>query len=223
MHLWLKSLTSFIGPIVLSQPCSGCPSSQVRHFPRIFKYHVASKGDKSSLVKDNRTDSDETLKLFIAKIDHLHSSLHWVRPIPEVNPTFLLSKPRSLLLSLSLRHPISEMFPLVPCRLLLGNVQSSQMVSIHSFSIRLQRVSRFPFFCFSPHLIDRSNSSSNGCWCSIGKKRTLSASSYVIIAERRRDQLTKSIADWKCRKVAVNAIEEREIILENEKDCTDDV
>jgi hypothetical protein len=148
MHFGLKQFyfPFFIGSIVLSQPCSGYPSSQVRHLPRIFESHDPSKGN-IKLVKGKRRQSDETFKLFMAKIDP-HSSPHRVRPITEVNPTFLLSKPRSLLLlPLSLRHPILEMFPLVPCRLSLGNVQSSQMVLIHSFpTFVFNELPRFPPF-----------------------------------------------------------------------------
>lgn len=112
--------------------------------------------------RQEERQSDETFKLFMAKIDP-HSSPHRVRPIPEVNPTFLLSKPRSLLLlPLSLRHPISEMFPIARQR----PIESNGIDSFFSY-IRFQRAPAILPLFFAFHRIDRSNSSSNGCWCSV--------------------------------------------------------
>lgn len=76
MHFGLKQFyfPFFIGSIVLSQPCSGYPSSQVRHLPRIFESHDPSKGD-IKLVKGKRRDS--RMK---------PSSYSWPKLIPTLPP-----------------------------------------------------------------------------------------------------------------------------------------
>lgn len=98
------------------------------------------------------------------------------------------------------------MFPLVPCRPLLGNDQSSQMVLIHYVSrSRLypanERDSRCSYFSFlmtvviKRMLMQRREFTilKKKLWCHYQRHPDESCSERI---NKIRDQLLKSIADW---------------------------